>query len=312
MLITSSFILNGTASARLTLGRYFSVIFADAEVSYRPEIEMTVPTPIGRFDFETSVQTAVTAALGDVTPYRLFISYTNSNYELRLGLQQLNFGSAIILRPLRWFDRIDHLDPLQTTPGVYGLSGRFYFANNRIWVWGLMGNTSTQKWLPEPGARIEIGLPRSELALSFHHRNTDNTGTEIVPENRIGIDARWDIGIGLWTEGVVVKTGNRWEEQAMLGTDYTFALGNGLTLLAEHMINHGFSSWSHYSALSLNYPLTITDHLTQVTLFDWKKRNPYIYLAWQRTLDNWRFILAGFLQNGIQAGGVQLQAIFNH
>ena len=41
--------------------------------------------------------------------------------------QKMNFGSAIILRCLTWFNSIDPRDPLQATDGKTGPLLRYYF-----------------------------------------------------------------------------------------------------------------------------------------------------------------------------------------
>ena len=82
---------------------------------------------------------------GRIKPYRLWLRFTTNQFELRAGLQKINFGSATLLRPLMWFDRIDPRDPLQLTDGVYGILGRYYFLNNtNIWLWVLYGNDETK------------------------------------------------------------------------------------------------------------------------------------------------------------------------
>ncbi len=40
-------------------------------------------------------------------PYRMWGRYASDQYEIRLGLQKINFGTAMMLRPLMWFDSID-------------------------------------------------------------------------------------------------------------------------------------------------------------------------------------------------------------
>ena len=55
-----------------------------------------------------------------VKPYRATVRYARPRFDARLGLQKISFGSATLLRPLMWFDRIDPRDPLQLTDGVYG------------------------------------------------------------------------------------------------------------------------------------------------------------------------------------------------
>jgi len=56
----------------------------------------------------------------------MWIRLSTKQFELRAGLQKINFGSATLLRPLMWFDKIDPRDPLQLTDGVYALLARYY------------------------------------------------------------------------------------------------------------------------------------------------------------------------------------------
>jgi len=70
-------------------------------------------------------------------PYRAWLRYSAPRFEARLGLQKLNFGSATMLRPLQWFDRLDPRDPLALTDGVYAGLARYYFPNDaNVWTWG--------------------------------------------------------------------------------------------------------------------------------------------------------------------------------
>ena len=76
-----------------------------------------------------------------IKAYRLWGRYTGHQFEVRVGLQKIDFGSAMMLRPLQWFDEMDPRDPLNFTTGVYGALGRYYFLNNaNIWGWILYGN----------------------------------------------------------------------------------------------------------------------------------------------------------------------------
>ena len=58
---------------------------------------------------------------GKIDPYRLWFRFSTSQFEARIGLQKINFGSASLLRPLMWFDSSEPRDPLQLTDGVYAL-----------------------------------------------------------------------------------------------------------------------------------------------------------------------------------------------
>ncbi len=119
---------------------------------------------------------------GNIKPYRVWARYSGNQFEVRMGLQKINFGSASMLRPLMWFDQVDPRDPLQLTDGVWGVLGRYYFLNNvNIWIWGLYGNKGPKTWeigetrnkTPEFGGRLQVPVPRGEAALSFHHRKAD-------------------------------------------------------------------------------------------------------------------------------------------
>ena len=76
---------------------------------------------------------------GRLKLYRGWGRFKTSRFEGRVGLQKINFGSALLLRPLRWFDSVDPRDPLQITEGVYALLVREYLPRNfTVWVWGSM------------------------------------------------------------------------------------------------------------------------------------------------------------------------------
>jgi hypothetical protein len=107
-------------------------------------------------DFEASANIYGTLAFhpfdtantdGSLKPYRFWMRYSSEQFELRLGLQKINFGSASMLRPLMWFDQMDPRDPLHLTDGVWGLLARYYFLNNtNVWLWGLYGNNNPRGW----------------------------------------------------------------------------------------------------------------------------------------------------------------------
>jgi len=204
--------------------------------------------------------------------YRLWFRFYTNQFEARLGLQKINFGSATLFRPLMWFDQIDPQDPLQLTDGVYAVLLKYYFLDNaNIWFWGLYGNNETKGWefIPtekksiELGGRIQHPVPRGEMALTYHRRQADvqrgipqlirlaglpedfsdlaSTLLDLKPatEQRFGVDGKWDIIVGLWGEAVFIHRNIDWlpyKYQRMItaGTDYTFGLGNGIHCLYEH------------------------------------------------------------------------------
>ena len=296
-------------------------------------------------DFETN---------SDLKPYRMWLRLSTSQFEARIGLQKINFGSASLLRPLMWFDRIDPRDPLQLTDGVYGLLLRYFFLNNaNIWLWGLYGNDDIKGWemipsykeKPEFGGRVQLPFLQGELGLSVHHRKADlekgllgliPLGDGSVDENRIALDGKWDVEVGVWFESTFIHMNTdalpfSYSHLLNVGLDYTFGLGNGLVVIGEHFIfdssdqPFGSDERFSFSALSLNYPLGLLDMITGMVYYDWENRDWYRFISFQRSYDHWQIYLMGFwnpdqfqiYQNfsdgSLFAGkGIQIMVVFNH
>jgi hypothetical protein len=288
-----------------------------------------------------------------IKPYRLWIRLSTERFELRAGLQKINFGSASALRPLMWFDHLDPRDPLQLTDGVYALLGRYYFQNNaNAWLWVLWGNDKTIGWetvpavrkIPEFGGRMQFPVPKGEVAFSYHHRTANLAsvlspaeihGAASYPEDKIGLDGKWDIGPGVWAEYSLTHSTldsayfQPWTKLFTLGIDYTFSLGNGLYAASEYFsyssagkifipgVNQTFSS------LTVNYPIGI-NKIGSIIYYNWTDKSWYRFINLQRQSDNWTYYLFLFwnpekfaIYNNISGNnlfsgkGIQLMAVFN-
>ena len=96
---------------------------------YIPQLNYKIPLAKERLiDFEASANIYGDAGIhffdsasadGNISPYRIWARYSTIQLEVRAGLQKINFGSASMLRALRWFDQVDPRDPLQLTNGVW-------------------------------------------------------------------------------------------------------------------------------------------------------------------------------------------------
>ena len=287
----------------------------------------------------------------DADPYRLWLRVSLAQYELRAGLQKINFGPAMLLRPLRWFDQIDPRDPLGITDGVYGLLGRYYFLNNvQLWAWGLYGNDDLKGWEimpsvetePELGGRLQVPLLGGEIGVAFHHRiaRTMMDGGIIpgllpadIVENRLGVDARWDVGVGLWIEAATSRADQsvmrpKYTSLAAVGLDYTVGWGNGLYLLCEHMIARAgeevLDSDADFSAMLLSYPIGLVDSVRYIVNYDWSTDDWYHFVAWERLYDDWALHINVFEMPGetgppqtaavgsLAGTGVQVLLVLNH
>jgi hypothetical protein len=140
----------------------------DAEVAFKGRVNGVFNSPGGGWD-----------------EYRLWGRVSGDQYEVRIGLQKINFGSATLLRPLMWFDRIDPRDPLGLTGGVWGILGRRYFLNNaNFWLWAVRGedNSGGGNLLPsekgewEIGGRGQVPAGPGEVGMTVHAREVDPAG----------------------------------------------------------------------------------------------------------------------------------------
>lgn len=270
---------------------------------------------------------------GQFKPYRVWLRYYTPDFEIRAGLQKINFGAAKMLRPLMWFDGMDIRDPLQLTDGVYGLLGKYYFQNNAgIWTWILAGNhrpkgyewAGTAIWSPELGGRVQLPLGPGELALSYNHRMvnplhtlsgwSDNESppipTESLSEHKVGFDGKWDLGIGLWIEGSLTALEEvpgsvlpSRTDLLNLGMDYTFAFGNGLGISLEYFRYHAGEKFitdgnsAEILASMVTYPLSLIDNMSLMIFYVPSPGRSYWmnYLTWSRTYDQLSVYLIGFI-----------------
>lgn len=328
---------------------------------YIPELNYNIPLDSAKsLDFEASVNVFGSVAFnpffesksnGNVQAYRIWARYSGKQYEIRLGLQKIDFGSATILRPLQWFNQIDPRDPLKLTNGVYAALGRYYFLNNaNIWLWMLYGNEKTRgydavetnKDIPEFGGRFQYPVPKGELAVSFHHRTADASSLfgennfNRIPEDRFSIDGKWDVKVGLWFEAVHIhkyKNLGMLNNQALLnlGMDYTFGIGSGLNVVVEHMLMtndnkaFGFENSANITASTVSYPITMFSNISAVLYYSWATEDISFFLNYERQFrkttayimlynnpDTSQAIQQNELVNTFPGPGVRVMWVFNY
>lgn len=280
---------------------------------YIPQFNISIPINEDKItDFEISANLYQTGKImkfdsasttGKIKPYRIWGRYSTEQFEIRVGLQKINFGSANMLRPLMWFDKTDPTDPLQLTDGVPAILGRYYFLNNaNIWLWGVYPTETRKTWetektkknSPEFGGRIQYPIPKGEIGGAYHRRTIER-GENDITENRAGIDWRGDFEIGVWFEGAGFFRSGGGEETlnqylGTLGGDYTFDIGNGLNLVVEHMIYTNeikeiTNPRGSFTAISVSYPLNILDNLSGIFYYDMKNKQGYYVVNYQRRYD---------------------------
>lgn len=331
---------------------------------YIPTWSLTVPWPTALFDAEISFNfnglykrhhSGGESNNFKLRPYRFWVRRSTNKLEIRFGLQKITFGSARLFRPLMWFDKLDPRDPLQITDGVWGMRVRRDFSNNaNAWLWGLLWNNEPKGWeiIPtkknniEFGGRVQVPIWKGEIGFSAHNRIISrndlpsyleiNTMPKATPEVKAAIDGFFDIGVGLWFESSIVHADYgadfpNWQSMLTIGMDYTFAVGNGVTVTGEHFIystdDKPFSTDNdtQLTGIMAMYPLGIFDQLSGILFYSWDAELAYCFISWQRTYDDWTINLNTFLSSNsdvpfslgqsfsdFSSRGIQLMLIFNH
>lgn len=355
---SQSFSFNGMSAISGTVG-YSDSWAGQIGARYIPRIKFDTPIN-STLNFEGEFSANFTGSYtnpaeednfyGKIKPYRMWAKISAKQFEIRAGLQKINFGSANMIRPLMWFDQIDPRDPLQLTDGVYGLLGRYYTLDNlNIWVWGLYGNNrkgweifETKKGSIEFGGRIQFPISRAEIGLTYHHRTSHIEftfpliGEQILdtPENKVGIDIKADLGVGVWLEEVISIADNPWNykynNMLTIGADYTFGIGNGLNIMAENLVLSSFhgifeNTTANLTGVSISYPISITTNLSSIIYYDWNQNDVYRFINLGLTYDRFNYYIMGFWNpmnfaifdfntgpNLFNGSGIQLMIVYNH
>jgi len=237
----------------------------------------------------------------DFESYRYYVNLSRPQTELRVGMQRLSFGSAQVLRPLMWFDRVDPMDPYQVTKGVEAALFRHHWLNNaNIWLWGVMGTRSTKgnefaggkNNALEYGGRLQYPTYIGDAALSYHSRDLF-----LGHEHRLGMDLRMDYALGLWVEASAsyfkdFPGSPTYTATGSIGADYVFDLGNGLALLGEsmlHTVSEGDLAAISYEELAFatmaDYPLGLLDSIRLLMSYTIENEEYIVTGSWRRTYD---------------------------
>ena len=311
-----------------TGGRYFPQLTLEHGLTDLSLIDLEVSlNGFAAYDTESSEGDV------DLELYRLKLRYATAQTETQLGLQRINFGPAQLLRSLKWFDQVDPRDQLQLTNGVYALRFKYGALNNaNLWLWGLYGNDECKGYeqfpsvedMPEFGGRLQYPVLDGELAATFHTREVDTAtpGVSDFREDRIALDGRWEIAVGLWFEMVLhhQKTSllpYQWMKMMTLGADYTFGMGNGLHVILEHFAAitstdaFGWDEDAHISAYSLSYPFGLFDNFSAIGYYSWEQEQYWQYLSWQHTYNSWsiNINLFSYPESEAETLGVQETAL---
>ena len=268
--------------------------------------------------------------------FRAWFRVYDDSTEYRLGLQELSFGPAVLLRTLQWFDTKDALDPTSFTKGVKGALIRISTENNSsYWIWSLYGNedlysatrfaSDTEK--PEFGGRSQFSGDLAEWAITLHQRDVLLNKQESVKENRLGLDLKLDLEYnGLWLESMLIKRDAPYPypseaRQSTAGIDYTLDFSDGIVLTLERNWGDAKTEATEFAASQDNtaFMASIGQRLLDsfsLTLMQTKiPETSVARFDWQRTYDDYIWDLSLFKsKQGTAPGqyGLGLIVQYNH
>jgi hypothetical protein len=158
---------------------------------------------------------------------RAFLDATLGRLDVRVGRQAINFGSALIWNPVDLADFNTPFDFNVEKRGVDALRAAAAISATSS-VLGLMA-------FPEQGgSRRVISLLRAEALVGSTNlalmAAQDGRSDEFV----LGLDAKGDLGLGLWLEGAAHLPQERDAYyDVVLGADYSFAVLDRLVVAAQ-------------------------------------------------------------------------------
>jgi len=178
----------------------------------------------------------------DTDFHRAWLRLSDERGEVRSGRQKIDFGSGFIYRPLSFFNTRDVTGVVPETRGVDGVRST-YFIND---------TTSVQGWVvpAKAGERVIAGLRWEGLLgevesgwVAQYHPESDLSdlpqfGQELI---QFGYHFKGEYAVGYWTEGRVdverINGRHPLRFDSVLGTDFTFDVGDGLHVLIEYFFS---------------------------------------------------------------------------
>ncbi|MCH8156598.1 MAG: hypothetical protein IID18_02415 [Nitrospinae bacterium] len=178
----------------------------------------------------------------DIDFFRAWLRLDNGQWSLRGGRQKILFGSGAIYRPLGFFDTRNVTGVVPETRGVDGVRSTFF----------LDDTTSLQAWVVPAriNDRLIVGLRwegllgdlESGLVAQYHPESDlddlPQFGQELI---QLGYHFKGEYRVGYWNEGRVdverINGQHALRFDTVLGTDYTFDVGDGLHVLIEYFFS---------------------------------------------------------------------------
>ncbi len=177
----------------------------------------------------------------DAEIFRGWVRLEKGDFKVRVGRQQILFGSGALYRPLGFFDTriISGIIPL--TRGVDGMRSTYFLSSTSlIESWLVPGDLSDRFIFGFRGER-EIGILDAGFAVQYNPVNDlrflSGFNQELL---QLGYHLKGEMEVGFWNESrldfELNRPGDPIRFDTVFGVDYTFDLGQGLHVLLEYFL----------------------------------------------------------------------------
>ena len=247
--------------------------------------------------------------------FRAWLRLDRGDFKLRGGRQKILFGAGAIYRPLGFFDTRNVTGVFPQTRGVDGFRATWFPSSSSL----------LESWLlpaKKEGALI-AGLRGEALikdieagwVIQYHPKSDVKDLTDYKQEMvQIGYHFKGEKEVGFWNESrldIEMQSALRFD--TVLGTDYTFNLGEGLHILLEYFFTTREKTFTltdpkgqrtiQQIGFSMDQPVGIDIRWQIFSLFDLRDKSfqmiPQIEYA---ITESWFFYLTGRAGGNLKTG----------
>ena len=160
---------------------------------------------------------------------RLFVDFYMPKYDVRLGRQALQWGSAQFINPTDPFPELLLMEPWRPRSGVNAALVTVPFGD--VHDMNVAVATTDTFDAVRVASRLRVNWRGTDFALVGAYRGDADDGI-------VGLDIRGTLGLGYWIESAVHLQRDPWFEM-VVGLDYSFPIMENLVLSGQYYYNGG-------------------------------------------------------------------------
>ncbi|MZG54842.1 MAG: hypothetical protein F3743_11885 [Nitrospinae bacterium] len=170
--------------------------------------------------------------------FRAWLRLDRGDFKLRGGRQKMLFGAGAIYRPLGFFDTRDVTGVFPQTRGADAIRATWFPSPSSLLEGWLLPAKKGDALIVGVRGETLIGGVEAGWVAQYHPRSNVKDLIDFKQEIvQLGYHLKGEKEVGLWNESrldIEMQSALRFD--TVLGTDYTFDLGEGLHVLLEYFL----------------------------------------------------------------------------